>query len=99
MSGDPARRALDLSKRGSVACYRVQSGKGIDHPVVLACIELFVDAGNTDGAALFVAQREAECAVSPGHHSGILADIKRAVRDGDKMTNKSTHILSGCQRF
>ena len=68
MSGNPARRALGLCKRGSVACCRVQSGKGIDHPAVLACIEMFVDAGNTDGAALFDAQREDKSAVSPGDH-------------------------------
>jgi len=47
MRGDPARRALGLCKRRSVACYRVQSGNGIDHPAVLVCIEMFVDAGNS----------------------------------------------------
>ncbi len=34
MSGHPACRVLGLCKRGSVACCRVQSGKGIDHPAV-----------------------------------------------------------------
>jgi hypothetical protein len=76
MSGDSARRALGLCKRGSVAGYRVQSGKGIDHPAVLACVEMFVDAGKTDGAALFVAPREEGCVVSPGDHIGIMAEIK-----------------------
>ena len=32
MSGHPVCRVLGLCKRGSVACCRVQLGKGIDHP-------------------------------------------------------------------
>jgi hypothetical protein len=63
--------------------------------LIIACVEMFVDAGNTDGAALFVAPREEGCVVSPGDHIGIMAEIKRAVGAGEKSTHKALHILSG----
>src|ERR1700722_18950420 len=98
MGTQRAERSASASVEASpVTAY--STGKGIDHPAVLACIEMFVDAGNTDGAALFVAQREEGCALSPGGHIGILADIKRAVGAGEKRTHKAMHILSGDEIF
>ena len=77
----------------------VERAESVDHPTVLACVEMLINAWDADGSSLCVIECKEVRAVFAFDHIGVLTDVEGAFGASKEFTNEAMYILGGGEVF